>query len=101
MLGFTYPAIEVVLEVLGQLQPGCSGNADPLRKRRQIPGDGPALVVANRPTGPVDQLLKSARWQGSPSGLPSRTSPTNGYRSSGVVKLRDPGLGLGLRQSLR
>jgi len=48
VLGPTDPAAEVGLEVLGQLQPRGSGDADPLQDRRQILGDGPALVVAHR-----------------------------------------------------
>jgi len=56
MLGLTDPGAEVGLEVLGQLQPSGSGDADPLQDRRQILGDGPALVVAHRSAGPVDQL---------------------------------------------
>jgi len=56
MLGLTDPGAEVGLEVLGQLQPSGSGDADPLQDRRQILGDGPALVLAHRPAGPIDQL---------------------------------------------
>jgi len=57
MLGLTDPAAEVGLEVLGQLQPCRSGDADPLQDRRQIIGDGPALVVAHRPAGPAVQRI--------------------------------------------
>jgi len=56
MLGLTDPGTEGGPEVLGQLQPCCSGDAGPLQDRRQILGDGPALVVAHRPTGQVDQV---------------------------------------------
>jgi len=49
----TDPTAEVVLEVLGQLQPCRSGDPDPHQDRRQVLGDGPALVVAHRPTGPA------------------------------------------------
>jgi len=56
MLGLPDPGAEGGLEVLGQLQPGRSGDADPLQDRRQILGDGAALVLAHRPAGPVDQL---------------------------------------------
>jgi len=60
MLGLTDPGAKGGLKLFGQLQPGCSGDADPLQDRRQILGDGPALVVAHRPTGPVDQVQVGA-----------------------------------------
>jgi len=48
MPGLTDPSTEGGLKVLRQLQPSRSGDADPLQDRRQILGDGPALVVAYR-----------------------------------------------------
>jgi len=56
MLGLTDPGAEGGLKVLGQVQPGLSGDADAIQDRRQIIGDGPALVIAHRPAGPVDQV---------------------------------------------
>jgi len=56
MLGLTDPDAEVGLKVLGQLKPSGSGDSDPLQNRRQLLGDGFALVVAHRPAGPVDQV---------------------------------------------
>jgi len=64
LLGLTDPATEVGLEVLGQLQPSRSGDADPLLGRRQILGNGPALVLTHRPASLVDQLrvVDEVKW---------------------------------------
>jgi hypothetical protein len=65
-LGLTDPATEVVLEVLDQLQPNLSGDADPLQDRRQIRGDGAALVLAHcrRPSLPWRIEAPKMRHQG-------------------------------------
>ena len=68
MLGLTDPGAEGGLKVLGQLQPGRWGDADALQDRRQVLGDGPALVLAHRPAGPVDQLQVVDEVEGQPLG---------------------------------
>jgi len=56
MFARTDPAAEVLLQLGGELQPGRCGDADQFQDRRQVIGDGAPLVVAYRPSGPVDPL---------------------------------------------
>jgi len=68
MLDLPDPDAEGGLKVLGQRLPGHSGDANALQDRRYILGDGPALVVAHRPAGPVYQIQVVGEVEGQPLG---------------------------------